>query len=339
MNLRFRHQTALAFLLLLGTTLYASGPEEAERDRILVIRPDSEEFTIPYQAMVDNLIPEWDRQLEVVPFRLRKRPRLKNLVDVYTKSQPKAIVLMDVAAINLYSELQKSRRDESFPPAIIMMASFASEQVKRIRNATALDYEVQAVTALTNMRHLFNGTIQKVGVLYSTNLRDFWERQVSDAENEQFHLEGILIDEKKRSVERQIRKGLEELIEKEEVDAIWILNDNPLLNNRDLFEWGWKPGLRDFDGPVVVSVESMIGRGQIGQFAIVPNHATLGIKVANMLLELEENDWLIEDPDPEVLPSYDHKYNANKITEEMSKKLDRGVLDDEWLPIDSGGAL
>jgi len=322
-------QKIIASLTLMVCGLSITHASTGDKDQLLVIRPGSPQFTVVYDAMLDELEGEWP-ELQIQKLIINDRTSLKKLTRVYDRIEPDAILLMDVSSILLYKELQNERPDATFPPAVIVMASFVNEQVQKLRNATGIVYEVQAITAMTYIRNLYNGQVTRIGVLYSNNLRDFWQRQVREAHQEKIQLIGINVNEDERRVDRQILRGLRKLREEHRVDAIWILNDNPLLRKAEYHEWGWRPGLRKFKGPVVVSVESLIGRGQVGQFAIVPNHRGLGTQVALYLISLHENDWKIEEGAPNKVPSYDRKYNADKITPDML--LNKETLSNEWEP-------
>ncbi|MEO1335311.1 MAG: hypothetical protein AAFV29_06690, partial [Myxococcota bacterium] len=92
----------------------------------------------------------------------------------------------------------------------------------------------------------------------------------------------------------EIQRGLSEL-NAANVDAIWVLNDNPLLDNRTVRQ-GWIPELARDWAPVVVNVSSLVSADfNFGTFAVVPDHRDLGLQTANLLLDLASRDWRVDE--------------------------------------------
>jgi hypothetical protein len=85
------------------------------------------------------------------------------------------------------------------------------------------------------------------------------------------------------------------------VDAIWVLNDNALLEP-ELIAKGWLKMLHKTPVVVVVGVGSLVDtRLHFGSFAVLPDHAALGVQTANLIFRLAERGWSAED-EPVELP-------------------------------------
>ncbi|MDJ0835469.1 MAG: hypothetical protein QNK37_03070 [Acidobacteriota bacterium] len=303
-----------------------------QQERVLILRPEQKEFEEPIRVMMEEWEYEGDFQVEL--FKVKERTRVRELRRVIQRIKPNGIVMMGNSSINLYREYQENAEPGTqFPPALAVMAAYVREQIKGIENVNGIAYEAQAASALPNLRYLVADEVQRVGIVYSDNLREFFDQQKESTKDEQIELVGISLDTTKGRVERRISEALKELIEKEKVDAIWVLNDNPLLE-RDLLRWGWIPSLNEVNIPVLVSIERLATRfGKVGPFAVVPDHTRLGRQVANLVTEIWERGWVLREQQKTHLPhgGYDFKYNMALIPKSL--KLDDRTLQDEWVPI------
>ena len=91
---------------------------------------------------------------------------------------------------------------------------------------------------------------------------------------------------------KNIKIALKELFKGEKIDALWIPNDNVLLE-KDIIEDIWIPLLDKYKVPVAVGLEIFV-RPELnfGTFAVLPDHFSLGNQVADMIFELKSNSWV-----------------------------------------------
>ncbi len=210
----------VALLLCLGWL----GPRASEKDVVLVLRPTSAQFDEANEGMREN----FEDEFKVVELIVGKNTTIKDVEKAFKDADPKVIVVME--NIDLYCDFQKAQPEETvFPPCVVLMVSFAEDRIKTLKNATGILYEAQAATSLPAIRSLFPKKVQKVGVIYSTQLENFFEHQKKNCSDEKITLIGMKMYENKKNLEGQILKGLRHLIKKKKVDAIWVFNDNPLL--------------------------------------------------------------------------------------------------------------
>ena len=89
----------------------------------------------------------------------------------------------------------------------------------------------------------------------------------------------------------QLRRAIERLRTEDDVDVIWVLNDNALLQP-DMIRRGWLPALRPNRTPVLVNVGSLLSdRVDFGTFAVLPDHRGLGVQAAGLITQLGERRW------------------------------------------------
>ena len=99
---------------------------------------------------------------------------------------------------------------------------------------------------------------------------------------------------KPQKVPLKIKTGLATLLKKG-IDALWVVNDNGLLNQNSLIK-GWIPSIKKANIPVIVGVKRLIStKFNFGSFAIVPDHNALGAQGANLIAEIMASHWLIGD--------------------------------------------
>lgn len=210
--------------------------------------------------------------------------------------KPSCVVLVGNQAVRTYRMLQSETKNT--PPAIVAMSSFAKQLAADLRNTTGIAYEVPAVTSFVALRQLSEKPVHRVGVLYRPEFHRFVEREADLAEIEKVELVGRTLDGAISA--RSIRLALRDLLIKEKVDALWVLNDNALLDPAKIRD-GWLPEARRSEVPVVVGVSSLVNpRLSFGSVAVVPDHTALGVQVANLLFELADADWQVDDREIEL---------------------------------------
>ena len=160
-----------------------------------------------------------------------------------------------------------------------------------MKNATAIRYEVPAVTSAVVMRDVFGKPIKKLGVVYREWMEDLIEENRRYCEAEGIELVGIKLPNKSGSMTLKIKKALKKLNKK--VDALWILNDNALLTREALVK-AWLPIRSKSKIPAIVGLKQFMTNIPIGSFAIVPDHYGLGAQAAGMIFYIMDNDWQLE---------------------------------------------
>lgn len=255
---------------------------------IVALMPDSPSARATYDGIVDELAEDFD----VLPRILADDATTKELAAIFEADRPNAIVLMNNPTLRLYRKFQREARpDQRGVPAVAVLTSFLRESSGGIENLTGVIYEVPLVTSMVNLRALLEQPIKRVGVLHRPSFKPFLEEQRRLCADEGFEILTVEVSGDNRS---EIRAGLTELREVRAVDAIWVLNDNVLLD-RDLLVRGWLPGLRQNRTPIVVNVSTLVSeRIDFGTFAVVPDHRALGTQAAQMLLSVAEAGWRVE---------------------------------------------
>jgi putative ABC transport system substrate-binding protein len=198
---------------------------------------------------------------------------------------------------------------------VIVMTSFLDGQRDLPAAATGISYEVPLITVVTNLRKLVSTRIERVGVIQRQPLSGFVDRQAELAQLEQTHVirETVSHDPNASEIKRALRRL------KEQVDALWILNDDRLLSGKLIAE-GWLPGLNERPWvPNIVGAPSLVSPAHsFGTFAVLPDHAALGVQAANLVFDIADNDWTLPARDAELPVSTTTTVDLPQVLERFS---------------------
>lgn len=258
-------------------------------DAVLVLMPDTEQTRAVLLGLEDELKADFD----VVPRRFEHGDGPDGIERALGEVRPKCLVLMDNPTLKAYRALQLREPNREFPPAVVVMASFLEEHHQLVRNATGIAYEVPALTLFSNLRGILANPIKRVGVVYRPPFRGYVERQGRLALRESIVTVGVQVPEE--PTPSDVRNAVERLRTEENIDALWLLNDNGLLSP-DLIQGVWmREHLRGRRVPLVVGAAALVSnRHDLGTFAMVPDHAALGVQAASLVFDLSENGWALQ---------------------------------------------
>jgi hypothetical protein len=259
-------------------------PRRAGMDAVLVFLPLSSHTREAWQSLRDELHESFD----VITRMVTPETTEADLAREIGAAQPRCIVLMGNAPMNLYQKYQRTSAGP-FPPAVVVMASFFEEQRPLFRNTTGIAYEIPSITTLVNLRSFIHRPVQRVGVIYRPLFSEYIKKQRDLAAVEQVEIVAVEVSDEPGPWE--LRGALDKLTRRENVDAIWVLNDNVLLEP-ELIAKAWLKVLHKHPVAVVVGVSSLVDpRLHFGSFAMLPDHSALGLQTANLVFKLSEENW------------------------------------------------
>lgn len=265
--------------------VFTDAPRRAGHDAVLVFLPESAHTREAWESLKDELSGDFDVVTRVVSTDVDQR----YLAQEIAAAHPRGVVLMGNLAMNLYLDYQQKHAGQSFPPALVVMASFFEQQRALFRNTTGISYEIPGITTFVGLRSFVYHPVRRVGVIHRPLFTSYVERQAQLASVEQVQLVPAEVGSSPGPYE--IRRALDRLIHREKVDAIWVLNDNALLEP-ELIAKGWLTILHKSPTLVVVGVGSLVDqRLHFGSFAMLPDHAALGVQTANLVFKLSEHGW------------------------------------------------
>ena len=273
------------------TILVLSLPIQATfANNALIIRGKSANFEEVMRGMNDDL----EGEVTLNELLVIKGTSVTDIENKFKQSPPDLVILMGNKAVNLYAKFQAKNPKNEYPPAIAMAALFIDKFVVKLKNATAIRYEIPAVTSAVVMRTVLGKPIKKLGVVYREWMQDIIEENRRFCEAEGIELVGVKLPNKAKKMEDEVEKALKQL--DNEVDALWILNDNSLLTGKSIGQ-AWLPLRAKSKIPAIVGIKLFMTKFPLGSFAIVPDNYGLGAQAAGMIFELIENDFVLENTD------------------------------------------
>ena len=280
--------------LFIALFLVISVPSFASEDMGLIFSAEGDVFNDVVLGITGDL----EEDLTFKTVKLNKKSTVKDVEKHIKAVNPKIIVLVENNAVRLYQKYQKANPKAEFPPSVALAALFVDRYLKNLKNATGIRYEIPAVTSIVNMRAVLSKKVKKVGVVHREWMKPIIEQNAKYCRAEGIELVSISLPNKDKKLDKKLKSGLDDLSDKG-VDAIWVLNDNSLLNGRMLSS-AWLPSMNKAKLPVIVGIDLFLkSEWNFGSFAIVPDHYALGVQAASMIGEIMEEDWDLGDRDIE----------------------------------------
>lgn len=275
---------------------FEDGPSRPELDTIAVLTPLEEETHEMWSALVLEL--EEDFNIVTVPVTKTTAP--DHLGRELARVTPSCVIVVDNRTLGLYRRLQNMRPEHVFPPSVIVMTSFLERAIGSLRSATGIAYEVPAVSSVVALREVSEKKVERVGVVHRRTFSRVVEAQLRLAAVEKVQLIPIVLPDDPQPEE--VEDSLDLLVVKHKVDALWVLNDNRLLRP-DLLMSSWLPVLQFRPIPVIVGVSALVNPDvHFGTLAVIPHHKRLGVQAANLVFDLSDNDWRLEEANRVELP-------------------------------------
>lgn len=261
-------------------------PARPDVPTILIAAPGIADF----QAVRERLVSEVQSDYNISTLVVSSQTSVKDLAAALEKTAPKCIVLMNNTTVNLYREYQRAQREgRPFPAALIVMTSFLEELQPTLVNATGVAYEVPGVTAFMDLRAIMKRPLRRIGVVFRPMFANLVTRQKTLATREHFDLIPAAIP--KQATTADVKRALKSLLQDSKVDALWMLNDNELINSADFLQT-WRTESTEANVPLIVGVPTLVdARTPLGSFAVVPDLDGLGLQAANLVFELADDDW------------------------------------------------
>jgi putative ABC transport system substrate-binding protein len=240
-----------------------------------------------------SLVAEVHKNFNIHTFVVGAGTTAADLATAVQTVSPVCVVLMNNLTMNLYRHCQTAHPGTTMPPAVLLMASFIEEVQAQLKRATGIAYEVPGVTAFVQLRTVIKARVNRVGVVYRPAFQKFVSRQKILAAKEGVEIVPASVPNDVTAA--GLREALHDLAHRGKVDAVWMLNDNGLIRDGEFVEDAWRAELNDARLPLIVGVPNLVDpNSPLGTLAVVPDHEALGLQAANLLFDLSENNWQVE---------------------------------------------
>jgi hypothetical protein len=255
--------------------------------KVLILTPPTKGFLEAIEAMNVNLT-----DMDLKRFDIDENTNSQSLHQLIARFNPNLIVLMDNKSIRAYKQYLTDFPNRKSIPVVALMALQIESALSGLPQVIGISYEIPAVTTVNRLRGVLQSPIRKVGVLYRSGMTPFFKDHQKWCKVENIELIGYEIgDDSNPGYE--MKKGLHHLVHEEGIQALWVLNDNLLLTPK-LIKDIWLPFMKNNPMPGIVGVEPLVqSKLHFGTFAALPDPAGLGAQAANLIYEIQEDEWLI----------------------------------------------
>lgn len=285
--------------------VYVYGAENT----LLVFRNDGVDFRDVVKGFTDELSEDFDIK-EII---IKKGMDESTITDKIKSVRPNIVVLMDNLSIKLFKKYQNTLPDDAkIIPSVSLMGVLIDESIKDLKNATGILYEIPIVTSAVNLRSLLNTPIKKFGVLHRGYLENYIEKNKKFCKNEGVDIYTFKLTGKNKNYSKSLKTGLKKLLKEDQVEALWIPNDNYILRP-GYIKSIWIPAIRKYKIPVIVGVEVLVQpKFHFGSYAVIPDNVSLGGQAAEIVFDIMNNNWQVTPGTEQPLSVY-HIVNLKQI--------------------------
>ena len=241
-----------------------------------------------------GLVTEVQKNFNVSTVPVTKETTAAQLGAAIDRTSPACVVLMNNLTVNLFKKYVEGLGGKPAPPAVVVMVSFVEKLRATLPRSTGIAYEVPGVTAFRNLRAIITTPVRKVGVVYRPGFKEYIDKQRELAATEQIELDAVEVPKEVTATE--LKDAIVGLAEKNKVDVLWMLNDNGLIRDGRFLDESWREALKTAKLPLIVGLPNLIDpTSPLGTIAVVPDHETLGLQTANLIFDVADDGWRVED--------------------------------------------
>jgi putative ABC transport system substrate-binding protein len=241
-----------------------------------------------------GLVTEVQKNFNVTTLAVSDKTTAAELGAVIERTSPACVVLMNNPTVALFRQYKDSRGSNPVPPAVVVMTTFLERLRATLPHSTGIAYEVPGVTMVRNLRTIIAAPVHKVGVIYRPLFKDFVEKQKGLAASEQIEFVGAEVAKDINA--EDLKAAIVALATKNKVDALWMVNDNGLIRDGRFLDESWRAALKEVKVPLIVGLSNLVDPiAPLGTLAVVPDHETMGLQAANLIFDVADDGWRVED--------------------------------------------
>lgn len=263
------------------------------KEPLLIIRVAGSDFEQTVYGLREELVEDFNIRECIV----NKKTSVAVVQNAMRNKQPKLVVLMDNISITLFKNYQKTLddADDKFVPSVCLMAAFMDLAIKGLKNTTGIFYEVPVVTSVVSLRRVLPElSLKKIGVVHRGFMSSSIKSNQAYCQKENIKLISYKVSDRRKNLQNNLKNGLDNLKRKKKIDALWVSNDNMMIN-ANLLRSVWIPFAKKFKKPIIVSVEILVNsKFNFGSFAVIPDSFQLGTQAAEIIFDIMDNNWKVD---------------------------------------------
>jgi len=260
--------------------------------RLLCIMPMGPYF----QKSLSGISVELGSKYHIDTLDVSKAENLDVALATLKKVKPEGLILMDTKAIRIAGLLQARDSAILAMPKFVLMTLQADTAAKDLKNVAGVRFEVPGYTLVTGFRAISSSDVTKVGVFYRKSFQSVIDNSTKLLAKEKIELVGACIDcdaAKALTPELAIKtmgKQLKVLVKEKNVQAIWLLADNMIINQESVSSF-WLGKVARTKKPVLVPLENLASlQIGVGVYAADPDYEELGTQSAGQIVQVFEEE-------------------------------------------------
>ncbi|NRA63056.1 MAG: hypothetical protein HRU19_01165 [Pseudobacteriovorax sp.] len=290
---------SLVLILSLSNSLLAKS--------ILVVRKASENF----EEVSDSFSQEASEDFIVNDYVINDRTTYNNFEKKVRSVNPNALIVMDNQAVSYTKEYFK-KNPKMRIPTLATMALNLPKVLEKNSYIAGIRYEAPGFSVINSYNFLTAQPLKRVGVFYRKSQHDeLIENTKRQLKRVKIELVAYNVEKKGRGKSRInsfLRKKFKRL---SDLDAIWVLADNVILNRR-AFNKHWKPLSEKI--PLICPLKKFVtSETDLCVFSAFPSHTDLGSQLAGMFFAVVDGERSIQEIGVESIIAVEKLRNAKKM--------------------------
>ena len=260
---------------------------ESAAATIVLARKDGPDFAV----VREGIAAEVRGAHKLVDYFMTDATTYAEFAKAMREKQPDLVVLMDNIAVS--HMIRFGREPDAFAKGLKAIATM-SLNLKRVlegqKQIAGIAYEVSAFAVISEFRYLVRVPVHRVAVFYRKSQYDIVIREAKDqlgrAGIELLPVDVEVEGKNAADVARFLEAELKENIQGSRVDAILVLSDNGLINEKT-FGPVWLKSAKSFGVPLITNLSAFVSKDlDFCAFAVSPNLRDLGSQTAEMILSV-----------------------------------------------------
>lgn len=311
-------------LIILTTILLNVVFSQESLPNVVALMPEGEQFQKVFNGIKDEVLEDFNLVQVILD---EKNPDAN--IKAIEIAKPELVVLMENRSIRVIKKFQ-SKPENAQIPILATMVLQVENETQSLKNVAGIKFEIPAYTIFSNLKIASKTEFSKVGVFYNKDFQDFIDLSKKMVAKENIELVGYCVDcdgakDAKKSAKYMSKVFKKKIRKKDNIDVMWMLPDNRLLNATTLKKF-WVKYPQKKKMPLIVPIENLASvKANMGMMVFNPDYSELGVQAGSKIIEILLDETPIEEVGFEELLSVSPILNK-KRAKKTKWKIDNDNL-------------
>jgi hypothetical protein len=251
---------------------------------VLALRPNGEAFNVVAKSIQHSLKTQYHYVERIVGARTTA-----DMVDsIMSQTAPQLVLLMDNRAVQIFRTYQ-SRLPDSVQriPSVALMGIALEDQTAAIKNSYCIPYELPISVSALSLQSTMNLPVKRIGVIYRKFMDRYIAAQRDSCAQKGIELVTYAIPNNGPNLDDAYRTTLLTMLDADNIDALWVPNDNRLLIKEGVLTKVLIPSRESIRIPVIVCLEKLVDlRITPLMFSLTPETRSIGMQSVDIIDEI-----------------------------------------------------